>query len=157
MASWWNGKLMKWQVDEFANWWNGKLMNLKIDEIVHYRKTHLMTFKVDKMVSWCIGKLTNLHLKLKVGYPTIKLMFQGGINKTSYQLLTAKFWMGCLVDNVRRSFWSWPCLVKAPLSSEWWYNFCEYNSRFLIVNIINIFDWTFCNKVWWRNDVILLS
>ena len=26
MVSWWNGKLMKVQVDEMASWWNGKFM-----------------------------------------------------------------------------------------------------------------------------------
>ncbi len=33
MMSWWNGKLMKWQVDEMAGWWNGKLMKWQVDEM----------------------------------------------------------------------------------------------------------------------------
>ncbi len=42
MASWWNGKLMKWQVDEMAIWWN-ELMKWLVDK--------LMKCHVDKMAS----------------------------------------------------------------------------------------------------------
>jgi len=32
MSGWWNGKLMKLQVDETASWWNGKLAHCQNSE-----------------------------------------------------------------------------------------------------------------------------
>ncbi len=60
MVSWWNGKLMKWKVDEIkswqnstatrwdqmVSWWNSKLMKCQVDE-----KASLMKCQVDEKAS----------------------------------------------------------------------------------------------------------
>ncbi len=51
VASWWNGKLMKWQVYEIACRQNGNLMIRKVDEMATWWSDKLMKLHVGEMVS----------------------------------------------------------------------------------------------------------
>ncbi len=42
---------MIWQVDEIASWWNGKLLQYQVNEMA--------SWLVDKMASWLNSKLAN--------------------------------------------------------------------------------------------------
>ncbi len=57
MASWWNGKLMKWQVNEMASQRNAKSMKWQVDEMASWWNGKLIKWQVDEMASWWNGKL----------------------------------------------------------------------------------------------------
>ncbi len=59
MASWWNGKLMKWQVDEMASGQNGKLMKWKADVMASWWNGKLMKWlgTHENVFKNCISKL----------------------------------------------------------------------------------------------------
>ncbi len=54
---WWNGKLMKWQVDEMASWWNGKLMKWHVDQMISWWNCKLTICCSQKNAYWWFGKL----------------------------------------------------------------------------------------------------
>jgi hypothetical protein len=53
MASWWNGRLMKRQVDEMASWkwWNGMLIKWQVDEMASWLNVKQMKCQIDAL-SW---------------------------------------------------------------------------------------------------------
>jgi hypothetical protein len=60
MASWWNGKVMKWKVCGMGSWWNDILVKLQVDAMAGWAlslqnakllKCQIMECKVVKMAS----------------------------------------------------------------------------------------------------------
>ncbi len=52
MASEWNGKLTKKQVNQMASWQNGKLTKWQVDKMASWQKSKLTKWQVDKMTNW---------------------------------------------------------------------------------------------------------
>ncbi len=57
MASWQNGKLMKWWVDKNASRQNDKLMKWWVDEMSSWQNGKLTKWQADKMERWWNGEL----------------------------------------------------------------------------------------------------
>ncbi len=52
MESWWNGKLMKYHIDERHNWWNGKPIYLQLAKLVNSENNKFMKYHVGETPSW---------------------------------------------------------------------------------------------------------
>jgi hypothetical protein len=67
MTSWWNGKLIKWQVDKMAStnasWSNCILIKLQVDKMASWHNGKLAKWQVGEMASWRNGKLANGQLE----------------------------------------------------------------------------------------------
>jgi hypothetical protein len=87
MARWWNGKLMKWQVDKMASWQNGKLTKTQVDKMAGLLNgkmtiliwkicrwiSYLTKWQVEKVTSWQNGKLTKEPVDLMAQHLTFSL------------------------------------------------------------------------------------
>ncbi len=75
MTSWWNDKLMKWQVDEMTS-----LMKKKVeinDKLIKYYlikcSVDITRCQVDEMVSWTNAKCINWYFCEMASWWTVKL------------------------------------------------------------------------------------
>ncbi len=73
MASWHNGKLAKWQVDQMTSWPIGKLTNWQVDKMASWLNGKLTKWQVDQMASWQNVKLTNWQVDQLASWQNGKL------------------------------------------------------------------------------------
>ncbi len=116
MASWWNGKLMKWQVNEMASWWNGKLMKWQVDEMASWWNNNLQKMSKKKVYytpCWLNGKLVKWQVDKMAGWQNGSstkqpgpLMYRLAGKAWNDLFLTSvcKNWLQMRVEQVRECF-----------------------------------------------------
>ncbi len=109
MTSWWNGKLMQWQVGAMVSRWNGKLMKGKFDEMAIWWNEKFMKWQVDENASWKTASSQ-----------TLKLM-------RDQVVLTASWWIykltkcsGTSSDTILLSYLSRGILNRLKMSTKVW-------------------------------------
>ncbi len=124
MASWWNGKLMKWQAYKMSSWWNGKSVKEHIDEMSSCQNKNLMKWQVGKMASWQNGKLASWQMAI---WWDVKLTkWQENLKNSYLMKLQVGEMSNCLADemtrwhNARWAKWHVAKMKKGfKMSSRW--------------------------------------